>query len=48
MMIEKYQSRGLLDYNLLLLYLVGTINLALIGTGQYNKLSNFTFEQITI
>lgn len=47
MLIEKYRSRGLLlDSNLLLLYLVGTANPLLVGTGQYNKLSNFDIEQL--
>jgi len=49
MMIEKYKSRGLLlDSNLLLLYLVGVVDPTLVGTGQYNKLSSFTVQQITI
>lgn len=49
MMIEKYRSRGLLlDSNLLLLYLVGAVDPALVGAGHYNKLSDFTGEQIII
>jgi hypothetical protein len=46
-MIQKYQSRGLLlDSNLLLLYLVGTVDTSFIGTGQYNKLSSFEVDEI--
>ena len=49
MMIEKYRSRGLLlDSNLLLLYLVGTVDPALVGSGQYNKLSSFRMQEIVI
>ncbi len=49
MLLEKYKSRGLLlDSNLLLLYLVGSVDPTLVGTGQYNKLSSFTVLQITL
>jgi hypothetical protein len=43
MMIEQYQSKGLmLDSNLLLLHLVGSTNSSLVGSGSYNKLSDFS------
>ncbi len=48
-LVQKYRSRGLLlDSNLLLLYLVGSVNPLLVGTGNYNKLSSFTTQQIAI
>ena len=48
-LIEKYRSKGLLlDSNLLLLYLIGAVDPALVGDGRYNKLSDFTRTQIVI
>ena len=49
-LVSKYQSRGLLlDSNLLLLYLVGRIDTILVGTGRYNKLSDFrAIEVVTL
>ncbi len=49
MMVERYRSRGLLlDSNLLLLHLSGTVDTTLIGRGQYNRLSSFTVEQMIV
>jgi hypothetical protein len=49
LLIEKYKSKGLLlDSNLLLLHLVGSVDPSLVGTGQYNKLSSFNLQQILI
>jgi hypothetical protein len=48
-MIDKYKGGGLLlDSNLLLLHLVGTVDPGLVGVGHYNKLSTFNLEQILI
>jgi hypothetical protein len=48
-LIEKYRAAGLfLDANLLLLYLVGNIDLNLVGVGHYNKLSDFKIEQMAL
>jgi hypothetical protein len=45
LLLEKFKAKGLLiDANLLLLYLVGSYNPALVGDGKYNKLSNYTIE----
>lgn len=49
LMIEKYRSRGLLlDSNLLLLHLVGTVNASLVGVGGYGRLSGFGIRQTLI
>ena len=47
LLIEKYRSKGLLlDSNLLLLYLVGSVDSSLVGNGQYNKLSSFRVQEL--
>lgn len=46
-LIGKYRSKGLLlDSNLLLLYLVGSVDPALVGSGRYNKLSGFAIQKV--
>jgi hypothetical protein len=43
MLMEQNRAKGLmLDSNLLLLHLVGSVNSSLVGSGSYNKLSNFS------
>jgi len=49
MMIERYRSKGLmLDSNLLLLHLIGSVNDSFVGSGRYNKLSGFNTQQVLI
>ena len=49
LLLDRYRSKGvLIDSNLLLLHLVGTVEPKWIGDGRYNKLSKYTFKDFAI
>ncbi len=49
LLVERYKSKGLLvDSNLLLLHVIGSHDIALVGNGRFNKLSQYTVVDFRI